>query len=434
MSRTAMPSERITSYYSATVRGETNYPSLQGDVETDICIIGGGFSGIAAAVEFAERGLRVVVLESHKVGWGQSGRNGGQVTGSLSGEGAMRKQMRKRLGAAVDDFIWDLRWRGHDIIRQRIGRYGIDCDLKFGHLHTAMKPAHMSELRTMEEEAQRRGMGAHVTLLDAHGVRDHLESTVYCGGLKNTRNMHLHPLNLCIGEARAAQGLGTQIFEHTEVTGIEHGERPQVTTRHGRVRAAQVLLAGDVYHQMEKKKLGGMIFPAAGGIVTTRPLDEATARAINPYDLAVYDCRFVLDYYRLTADRRLLLGGGANYSGRESRDIAAEMRPAIEKIFPRLKGIEIEFAWSCNMGIVINRIPQLGKLSPNVWYAQGYSGHGLATTHIVAQIMAEAMTGTLERYDTFADCTHVRVPLGEYFGNPLLTIGMWYYQMLEKMR
>ena len=195
-----------------------------------------------------------------------------------------------------------------------------------------------------------------------------------------------------------------------------------------------MFLAGDVYHQLEKKKLGGLIFPAPGGIVATAPLTEDVARTINPQDLAVYDCRFVLDYYRLTADRRLLLGGGANYSGRESRDVAAEMRPAIERTFPRLKGIAIDYAWTCNMGIVINRIPQLGKLSPNVWYAQGYSGHGVATTHVVGEIMAEAMTGTLEKFDTFNRCQHVRVPMGELLGNPMLAIGMWYYLLLEKLR
>lgn len=429
-----MSSSRIPSYYAATVRQEAAHPVLQGDTEADIAIIGGGFSGVAAAVEFAERGFSVVLLEQHKIGWGQSGRNGGQVTGSLSGEAAMRKQMGRALGKAVDDFIWDLRWRGHAIIKKRIAQYGIDCDLKFGHLHAAMKASHLPELRAMFEEGQRRGMGGDMALLDAQGVRDHLETERYCGGLKNTRNMHLHPLNLCLGEARAAASLGARLFENTEVLAIEHGPRPLVRTSQGSVRAAQVLLAGDVYHRLEKKKLGGLIFPAAGGIVATAPLDEATANAINPQDLAVYDCRFVLDYYRLTADRRLLLGGSANYSGKPTRDIAAELRPAIEATFPRLKGIAIDYAWSCNMGIVVNRIPQLGKLSQNVWYAQGYSGHGLATTHIVAEIMAEAMTGTLTRFDTFAACKPVRVPLGDVLGNPLLSVGMWYYQLLEKLR
>ena len=425
--------ERCKSYYTATLNQETDYPTLQGQVSVDVVIIGGGFTGVASAVELAERGLKVAIVEAHKIGWGATGRNGGQVTGSLSGDGAMRKQMRKKLGDEVDDFVWNLRWRGHEIIKQRVEKYSINCDLKHGHLHAAFKPSHMTDLQADYEEAVRRGMGADVTLLDREGVRGQLKTDLYQGAIKNTRNMHLHPLNLCIGEAKAAESLGALIFEHSEVLEIVHGANPAVITAQGRIDAKQVLLAGDVYHKLEKKKLKGMIFPAMGGIVTTAPLGEL-ADQINPHDLAVYDCRFVLDYYRLTADKRLLFGGGANYSGRDSRDIAAELRPGIEATFPQLKGVAIDFQWSCAMGIVINRIPQLGKLSDNVWFCQGYSGHGIATTHIMGEIMANALTGTLEKFDTFAGCSHIKVPMGDVFGNPMLAVGMWYYQMLEKLR
>lgn len=425
--------ERCKSYYTATLNEETSYLTLKGRVSVDVVIIGGGFTGVATAVELSERGLKVAIVESHKIGWGATGRNGGQVTGSLSGEAAMHKQMSKTLGKEVDDFIWNLRWRGHEIIKERVARYGIQCDLKHGHLHAAMKPVHMDELRASHDEAVRRGMGDEVTLLDARGVREHLQSDLYCGAIKNTRNMHLHPLNLCIGEAKAAANMGALIYENSEVLEIIHGDRPAVVTAHGRIDARQVLLAGDVYHKLERKQLKGMIFPAMGGIVTTRPLGDL-AREINPQDLAVYDCRFVLDYYRMTADGRLLFGGGANYSGRDSRDIAGELRPCIERTFPALKGVEIEFQWSCAMGIVMNRIPQLGKLSDNVWYCQGYSGHGVATTHIMGEIMANAMTGTLEKFDTFAACKHIKVPMGDVFGNPMLAVGMWYYGLLEKLR
>jgi glycine/D-amino acid oxidase-like deaminating enzyme len=425
--------ERTQSYYSATLKHETNYPTLLGEVSVDVVIIGGGFTGVASAVELAERGLKVALIETHKIGWGASGRNGGQVTSSLSGDEAMRKQMHKFLGTEVDNFIWRLRWRGQEIIEARVAKYGIDCDLKHGHLHAAMKSAHMDELRTFHDEAQRRGLGDSVTLLDRSGVRTHLASDQYLGALKNTRNLHLHPLNLCIGEARAAESLGVQIFEHSEVLEIVHGDRPSVVTAQGRVNAKQVMLAGDVYHTLESKQLKGKIFPAMGGIVTTAPLGDL-ARQLNPQDLAVYDCRFVLDYYRMTADGRLLFGGGANYSGRDSRDIAGELRPCIERTFPQLKGVEIEYQWSCAMGIVVNRIPQLGKLSNNVWYCQGYSGHGIATSHIMGEIMAEAITGSLRHFDTFAACKHIKVPLGDIFGNPMLAAGMWYYQMLEKLR
>jgi gamma-glutamylputrescine oxidase len=206
-----------------------------------------------------------------------------------------------------------------------------------------------------------------------------------------------------------------------------------VLTTLGRINAQQVLLAGDVYHHLEPRKLNGMIFPAMGGIVATEPLGDMV-KALNPHNLAVYDSRFVLDYYRFTADGRLLFGGGANYSGRDSRDVASELRPAIEATFPQLQGVRIDHEWTCAMGIVINRIPQLGKLSDNVWYCQGYSGHGVATSHIMGEIMAEAITGSLGRFDTFAACKHIRVPFGRALGNPLLAAGMWYYTMLEKLR
>ncbi|MBS4086102.1 NAD(P)/FAD-dependent oxidoreductase [Pseudomonas rustica] len=425
--------ERCNSYYTATLNQDTDYPTLQGRHSVDVVIIGGGFTGVATAVELAEKGLKVAIVESNKIGWGATGRNGGQVTGSLSGDGAMRKQMRAKLGDDVDDFIWHLRWRGHEIIKQRVAKYAIQCDLKHGHLHAAYKPSHMPDLRNDYEEAVRRGLGDEVSLLDRSQVRDLLQSDLYHGAIKNTRNMHLHPLNLCIGEARAAESLGALIFENSEVLEIIHGDKPGIRTAHGQIDAKQVMLAGDVYHKLEPGKLKGKIFPAMGGIVTTAPLGDL-AKQINPEDLAVYDCRFVLDYYRLTADGRLLFGGGANYSGKDSRDIAGELRPCIEQTFPALKGVQIDYQWSCAMGIVINRIPQLGKLSDNVWYCQGYSGHGIATTHIMGEIMSRAITGQMEQFDTFAACQHIRVPTGDLLGNPMLAAGMWYYQMLEKLR
>ncbi|MDR3509158.1 MAG: FAD-binding oxidoreductase [Caulobacteraceae bacterium] len=425
--------DRADTYYAATAGEARSYPPLLGTETADVVVIGGGFTGLASAIELAERGLKVALVEAKTIGWGASGRNGGQVTGSLSGDGAMRRQMRGRLGDAVEDFIWRLRWRGHEIIEQRVRKYAIDCDLKHGHLHAAMKPAHLHELRSALEEAQARGMGSQVELLDRDAVREHLASDRYIAALKNQRNMHLHPLKLAQGEARAAEGLGVRIFESSPVIEIVHGPRPAVVTAGGRIEAKQVLLAGDVFHRLERKRLSGLIFPAMGGIVATEPLG-AQAKAINRDDLAVYDCRFVLDYHRMTADGRLLFGGGANYSGRESRDVAAELRPAIEATYPSLKGVRIDFQWTCAMGVVINRVPQLGKLSANVWYCQGYSGHGVATTHVMGEIMANAITGDLGRFDVFAACKPIRVPFGDQLGNPLLAVGMWYFGLLERLK
>lgn len=429
-----MTQQRCASYYAASIVEESDYPRLEGEHRVDVAIVGGGFTGVATAVELAERGYRVAIVEANKIGWGASGRNGGQVTGSLSGQDAMAKQMRRTLGDDAEDFVWNLRWRGHRIIKRRVEKYAIPCDLKHGHLQAAYKPSHVKELRKDFEESQRHAIGEHVHWLDAGAVRDVVGTELYHGAIRNDYNMHLHPLNLCLGEARAAASLGALIFEHSPVVEIHHGDTPAVIGEHGRVTADSVILAGNAYHRLERKRLSGKLFPAALGIVTTAPLTPDQVREIDPEDLAVYDTRFVLDYYRLTADKRLLFGGGANYSGRDSEDIAFELRPRLEHTFPQLKGIAIDFQWQGMAGIVINRIPQLGKLSDHVYYAQGYSGHGIATSHIVGEVMANAVGGTLEEFDTFAKVRHIRIPLNDRLGNALLAAGMWYYQLLERLR
>lgn len=428
-------SRHADSYYASSVNERTDYPCLEGELRVDVVIVGGGFTGVASAVELSERGLKVAIVEANKIGWGATGRNGGQVTGSLSGESQLRKHLHGQLGSRDgDEFLWNLRWRGHDIIKARVEKYSIDCDLKYGHLHTAYQPSHMKELQGNFDEACRRGMADQVELVDKRDIPQYLETELYHGGLLNRRNMHLHSLNLCIGEVKAAESMGARIFENSDVVDIIHGDTPVVVTEHGRITANSVLLAGNAYHHLEPKKMKGLIFPACGGNVVTEPLGDEVANRINPQDLAVYDCRYVLDYYRLTADKRLMLGGGANYSGRESRDIAAEMRPAIESIFPRLKGVGIEYAWSGMMGIVINRIPQLGKVSDNVYYAQGYSGHGVALTHIVAEIMAQAISGSMQKFDIFAAVKHTRLPFGDWASSQMMGLGMWYYLLMERFR
>ncbi|GIU02078.1 NAD(P)/FAD-dependent oxidoreductase [Shewanella algidipiscicola] len=425
---------RCNSYYNATINQETDYQSLQGELDVDVVIIGGGFTGVATAVELSEQGYKVAIVEANKIGWGATGRNGGQVTGSLSGDAAMTKQLRNQIGSEAEDFVWNLRWRGHEIIKNRVAKYGIDCDLKFGHLHTAYKPAHMSEMQATFDEGVCRGMGDELKLLSKADIPEYLDTPLYHGGVLNKRNMHLHSVNLCIGEARAAEANGALIFEHSAVLDIIDGDRPVVKTAQGQITANSVVLAGNAYHKLARKKLSGLLFPASLGNCATIKLDPALAKQLNPHDLAVYDSRFVLDYYRMTADNRLMFGGGTNYSGRDSKDVAAELRPALERTFPQLKGVEIEFDWTGMAGIVVNRIPQLGKVSNNVFYCQGYSGHGVATSHIMGEIMAAAVIGQHKEFDLFANMKQIRLPVGEWLGNQGMAIGMLYYRMMENFR
>ncbi|MGS0675311.1 NAD(P)/FAD-dependent oxidoreductase [Shewanella sp. 30m-9] len=429
-----MSEPRCNSYYNATINNETDYPELEGEIRVDVVIVGGGFTGVATAIELSEKGFKVAILEANKIAWGATGRNGGQVTGSLSGDQAMTKQLVNCIGTEAEEYVWNMRWRGHDIIKERVKKYNIECDLKFGHIHTAYKASHLKELEKTYNEGCLRGMDSELAMLDKMELAQYVNTPLYHGGLLNKRNMHLHSVNLCIGEAKAAEGLGAQIFEHSAVIDIDDGALVTVTTAKGKVVANSAVLAGNAYHKLARKQLRGMLFPASLGNCATAQLSPEMARSLIPQDVAVYDTRFVLDYYRLTADNRLMFGGGTNYSGRDSKHVAAELRPAIERTFPQLKDVDIEFEWTGLAGIVLNRIPQLGKVSPNVYYCQGYSGHGVATSHIMGEIMASAIIGEQQEFDLFAQMSHYRIPLNEWFGNQALALGMMYYKVMENFR
>jgi glycine/D-amino acid oxidase-like deaminating enzyme len=327
--------------------------------------------------------------------------------------------------------LWDLRWRGHAIIADRIRRHAIECDLKWGYMDVAVKPAHMTALRADLENLQRRGFPHEVRLLGREELATLVGSTRYVGGLLNMGNGHLHPLNLCLGEARAAQALGVRIFEQSPVARIAHGNRPRVLTATGKVEAAAVVLAGGAYHELERRQLAGYTLPFGSYILATQPLPAEVARAMNPRDLAVCDANNVLDYYRLSPDRRLLFGGRCNFSGRESQSMRPVLRPRMLKIYPRLRDVPIEYEWGGRIDLVPNRVPIIGRIGANVWYAQGYTGHGLNTSHIAGEILAEAIDGTMSRFDVFGRVGHWRLPLGEWLGRRAVDLGILYYRLRD---
>lgn len=245
-------------------------------------------------------------------------------------------------------------------------------------------------------------------------------------------NGHLHPLNLCIGESRAAQYRGATIYEGSPVLDIENGERPKVVTQQGSVSADTVVIAGNAYHALERK-LQGIMFPVNSFIIATEPLNEDTVAAINPSDLAVCDPNFVLEYFRLSADKRLLFGGRCNYFGNDPQIIKNNLRPKMSRIFPRLKNVDIQFAWGGTIGVPINRVPQLGRIASNIFYCQGYSGHGVNVTHLAGRIMADAVAGTMEQFDMFADVKPFVIPGAHSFSKPMVSLGMMYYQIKDRL-
>ena len=421
--------EHINSYYAATVNEVTTYPRLEGAVSADICVVGGGFSGVSTALTLAERGFSVALLEGNRIGWGASGRNGGQL---IHGGCGLNK-IEKRHGDSVADAVWDLRWRGNEIIRERIAKYGIDCDLKDGYAEVAVSSRQVEWIQEFVADREKHNAPTSYEVWDRNDVRDKLGTDAFHGAFVCYRDGHLHPLNLCIGEARAAANLGVKVFEQSVVTDIEHGTRPKVRTAHGYVEADSVVLCGNAYSRFEPKHLSNLIFPAGGYMIGTEPLSPEIAEEINTHDVAVCDLNEVVDYYRLSADRRLLFGGACNYSGRDPSSIKQFILPRLLKIYPQLRGVNIDFEWSCNMGIVLRRIPTVGRINGNVWYCQGYSGHGVSPTHTMSEVMADAISGNLERYDLFADIKHFRMPGSEWVGNQIIALGMLFYRMKDRL-
>jgi len=422
------PQAHTGSYYAASVNDSTNYAPLQGEQRADVCVIGAGFTGVSTALHLAERGFNVHVVEANKVGWGASGRNGGQLISGISGEA----KIAKKLGKDVDEVFNDMRYAGHDIVRQRVEKYSIQCDLKFGYISVADKPRHLRWFE--EEQAQLQSIGfAHETrILSADETSELIGTRAYIGSMLNMGNGHLHPLNLCIGEARAAESLGATIYEQSPVINIEHGDRPKVVTEHGSISADAVVLAGNAYHFLEKK-LRGILFPVNSYIIATEPLSDEMVASINPQDLAVCDQNFAVQYFRLSADKRLLYGGRKNYFGHDTEVIKASHVPLMRRVYPQLADVKIDYAWGGTIGVTVNRVPQLGRTAANVFYCQGYSGHGVNTTHLAGQIMADAVAGTMERFDMFANVKPIVIPGSVLFHKPMVSLGMMYYRIRDRL-
>lgn len=415
------------SYYAATVNRDTNYAPLTGEQRTDVCVIGAGFTGVSTALHLAERGYRVTILEANKVGWGASGRNGGQLIAGIPGEKAIAANM----GRDIEELFGEMRWAGHEIVRQRVQKYGISCDLKFGYIDVATRPRHLRQFEADVQRLQNANFPHEVTLLSAADTAALIGTDEYVGGLLNMGNGHLHPLNLCIGEAEAAESLGAVVHEQSPVLRIEHGSKPRAVTANGAVTADTIVIAGNAYHALDRKLLDRML-PVKSFIVATEPLDPAIAESINPRDLAICDQNFAVQYFRLSADKRLLFGARANYDGDDPAAIARKHRPKLARIYPQLAQVGIDYAWGGRIGVPVRRVPLLGRAADNVYYCQGYSGHGVNTTHLAGKIMAEAVAGTLERFDMFANVRPFVIPGAHIFHKPLVSLGMLYYRLRDR--
>lgn len=431
--RPAPPAQdHAASYYAASTNRTLEFGPLQGDHTADVCIVGGGFSGLNTAIELAERGLSVVLLEAHRIGWGASGRNGGQL---IRGVGHDVEQFEPVLGREGVDSLKLMGFEAVDIVRQRIERYAIDCNLTWGYCDLATKQRHLDGFQADHADLKRLGYPHALRHVPKEAMHEVIGSDRYVGGLIDMGSGHLHPLNLALGEAAAAQSLGVRLFEQSAVERIDYGTQICLHTARGRVHAKQLVLACNAYLSALNKTLAGKVLPAGSYIIATEPLPEALGRELLPQNMAVCDQRVALDYFRLSADGRLLFGGACHYSGRDPKDIAAYMRPKMLEVFPQLQGTRIDFQWGGMIGIGANRLPQIGRLPdhPNVYYAQAYAGHGLNATHLAGKLLAEAISGQVEgRFDLFARVPHATFPGGQRLRSPLLALGMLWHRIRDQ--
>jgi len=419
--------EHPASYYAASSSARTDYPALQGEHTVDVVIVGAGFTGLSSALHLAERGYGVAVVETNRVGWGASGRNGGQLIDGM----VEIDKIEKRLGLQAAHIAHRMGVESRDVVLRIIKQYEIDCDLRFGYLDLALNQGDIDYFHAEIARKHQLNYPHKVTFVPQEEMRSVIGSDRYVAGLVNEANGHLHPLNLCIGEARAAHELGVQIFERSRVRKIRHGEKPRVETDRGKINASKIVLAGNAYLGNAERKVSSAVIPAGSYIIATEPLSDDMASELLPRDMACCDQRVGLDYFRLSADRRMLFGGLCNYSGRVPKSISAVLRPGMLRAFPQLKNARIDYEWGGDIAISMNRIPQFGRIEGNTYYAQGYSGHGLAPTHMAGQVMAEVISGDSERFDVFAKIRHWKLPGGKLFANPALALGMLYFRLKE---
>jgi gamma-glutamylputrescine oxidase len=418
----------VRSYYAATAHEAPRHAPVAGDATFDVCVVGAGIAGCATALELAERGYRVALLEAERVGWGASGRSGGQA---IFGYGTSQETLAAQVGLEAARSMWDVSIEALDWVRDRVARHAIDCDLHWGHLHVATKPRQRAELLELQRDLADVHGYRSLRFLERDGVEALLATTRYCAGLFDSRSGHLHPLNYTLGLARAATEAGVRIFEGSPVTRIAQGDPLRLTTPGGTITASQAVLTRGGYVGGLRTPIDWRVMPVGTYVVATEVLGEERITALLRENVAVADVNFVLDYFRRSADHRLLFGGRVSYSGIDARDTGRATGARMLRVFPQLADVRLDYVWGGFVDITMSRAPDFGRIGGNLYYLQGFSGHGIAMSGMAGRLAAEAIAGQSARFDLYSRLRHRIFPGGRWLRTPALVLGMLWYRLRD---
>jgi gamma-glutamylputrescine oxidase len=419
------------SYYEASVQREPAAAPLQGELHADVVVVGAGFAGLSSAIELAQRGYQVVLLEADRVCSGASGRNGGQaIVGYSSGQQPFEQQ----LGQPGARLAWDMTLEALDLIDERITAFQIDCDQVKGYLYVA-DSARKARALQADMQVLAQNYGFITDFASGADVQRHIQSPLYQAAAFENRSGHLHPLKFGLGLARAARDLGVQIFEHSAVVDLRRGSRLTARTAQGAVTAQFGVLAGNCtlgeYGPRVAPEIAPRIMPVGTYIIGTAALDPALCQQMIPSNASACDNNFILDYFRFSADHRMLFGGRVSYSTRTPANLQGIMARRMGQVFPQLQGVPIDYVWGGFVDISMNRAPDFGRLGSNLYYLQGFSGHGVALTGLAGRLVAQAVAGQAERFDLFAGLQHHKFPGGALLRTPSLVLGMLYHRLCD---
>ena len=422
--------EYPASYYTVSAQPLEKFPALQGEETCDVCVVGAGYTGLSTALHLAERGYDVILLEAQRLGFGASGRNGGQVG---SGQRVEQDDLEKMAGKDHARALWDLGEESKSTVRDLIAKHAIDCGYKPGVMHAELKRKHLHYTESYVEKLQTEYGYNQIEFLDEASLRSALGSEAYCGGSMDWGAGHLHPLNFALGLGRACVAAGVRIFEETRVTEIKRGEPAFVHSENGRVTAKFVALGANGYLGNLEPEVAARVMPINNFIIATEPLGEDVARSLIRDDVAVADSKFVVNYFRLSQDNRMLFGGGESYGYKFPKNLEEKARKPMLEIYPQLADARIDYAWGGTLGITMNRMPDFRHLAPNILSASGYSGHGVAMATLAGKLMAEAISGTAERFVIMGKIPTSRFPGGATMRTPLLILAMLWFSLRDRV-